>query len=93
MDALSEALRSVRVTAAIFYDAVCTKPWAFPIPPLAEYAHLLAPGAERLVSYHLITEGRRHVRDHFSWDSIAGQFDDLYGSLMTQTSEAGKVLR
>ena len=62
MDALSEALRSVRVTAAIFYDAVCTKPWAFPIPPLAEYAHLLAPGAERLVSYHLITEGDATAR-------------------------------
>jgi hypothetical protein len=57
MDALCEALNSVRITGAIFYHAVCTSPWAFEIPPLREYACLLAPGTERLVSYHLITEG------------------------------------
>ena len=57
MDALSEALRSVRMTGAIFYRAECTRPWGFAIPPLREYAHLLAPGTERVVSYHLMTEG------------------------------------
>ena len=57
MDALSEALGSVHITGAVFYDAVCTKPWAFAVPPLSTYAQLLAPGTERLVGYHLITEG------------------------------------
>ncbi len=57
MDALSEALNSVRMTSAIFYRAECTSPWGFAIPPLREYAHLLAPGTERIVSYHLMTEG------------------------------------
>ncbi|MCC6984486.1 MAG: AraC family transcriptional regulator [Bauldia sp.] len=57
MDALSEALNSVRMTGAIFYRAECTSPWGFAIPPLHEYAHLLAPGTERVVSYHLMTEG------------------------------------
>lgn len=57
MDALSEALRSVHMTGAIFYRAECTSPWGFAIPPLREYAHLLAPGTERVVSYHLMTEG------------------------------------
>jgi AraC-like DNA-binding protein len=57
MDALSEALGSVHITGAVFYDAVCTKPWAFAVPPLSTYAGLLAPNTERLVSYHLITEG------------------------------------
>ena len=57
MDALSEALNSVRMTGAIFYHAVCTSPWGFAIPPLRDYAHLLAPKTERLVSYHLMTEG------------------------------------
>ena len=57
MDALSEALGSVHITGAVFYDAVCTKPWAFAVPPLSAYAPLLAPTTERLVSYHLITEG------------------------------------
>ena len=62
MDALSEALNSVRMTGAIFYRAECTSPWGFAIPPLHEYAHLLAPGAERVVSYHLMTEGDAVVR-------------------------------
>jgi len=57
MDALSQALNSVRMTGAIFYRAECTSPWGFAIPPLREYAHLLAPGTERVVSYHLMTEG------------------------------------
>lgn len=57
MDALSEALNSIRMTGAIFYRAECTSPWGFAIPPLRDYAHLLAPGTERVVSYHLMTEG------------------------------------
>lgn len=63
MDALSEALNSVHMTGAIFYHSVCTSPWGFAVPPLREYAHLLASGTERLVSYHLITEGNAVV--HF----------------------------
>jgi AraC-like DNA-binding protein len=62
MDALSEALSSVRMTGAIFYYAECSSPWGVAIPPLHEYAHLLTPGTERLVSYHLMTEGDAIVR-------------------------------
>jgi len=62
MDALSEALNSVRVTGAIFYHAECTAPWGFKVPPLLSVAHVLAPGTERLVAYHLVTEGKAVVR-------------------------------
>jgi AraC-like DNA-binding protein len=62
MDALSEALNSVRMTGAIFFNAVCTAPWGFAVPPLKRVAHVLAPGTERLVSYHLVTEGKALVR-------------------------------
>jgi AraC-like DNA-binding protein len=58
MDALSEALASVRMTGAIFYHAECTAPWGFRVPPLETVAHILAPGTERLVTYHLVTEGK-----------------------------------
>ncbi|MCZ7657837.1 MAG: cupin domain-containing protein [Xanthobacteraceae bacterium] len=61
MDALSEALRAVHMTGAIFYHAECTAPWGFRVPPLETVAHLLAPGTERLVSYHLLTEGQALV--------------------------------
>jgi AraC-like DNA-binding protein len=57
MDALSEALNAVHVTGAIFYHAECTSPWGLALPALGEYAHFLAPGTERLVGYHLMTEG------------------------------------
>ena len=50
MDALSEALKSVRMTGAIFYHAECTAPWGFRVPHVKDVAHVLAPGTERLVS-------------------------------------------
>ena len=62
MDALSEALSSVRMTGAIFFDAICTAPWGFAVPAMKDVAHVLAPGTERLVGYHLVAEGRAVVR-------------------------------
>jgi AraC-like DNA-binding protein len=62
MDALSEALHSVRMTGAIFFDAVCTAPWGFAVPPMERAAPLLSPGTERLIGYHLVVEGKAFVR-------------------------------
>jgi len=64
MDALSAALTTVRMTGAIFYDAICTAPWGFKVPAVNEVAHFLAPGTERLVPYHLVAEGVATVRFH-----------------------------
>jgi AraC-like DNA-binding protein len=62
MDALSEALNAVRMTGAIFYSLECSAPWGFAVPHLHDVAHVLAPGTERLVSYHLVTEGEAVVQ-------------------------------
>lgn len=62
MDVLSEALNTVRMTGAIFYYAECTAPWGFAVPRLQDVAHVLAPGTERLVPYHLVAGGRAVVR-------------------------------
>lgn len=62
MDALSFALNTVHMTGAIFYYADCSAPWGFAVPALQQVAHALAPGAERLVPYHLVTEGRALVK-------------------------------
>lgn len=62
MDALSQALSSVHMTGAIFFNVECTAPWGFAVPPVDEAAPVLAPGTERLVNYHLVTEGRAHVQ-------------------------------
>jgi AraC-like DNA-binding protein len=58
MDALSAALGSVRMTSAIFFNAVCTAPWGFAVPHMKRVAHVLAPGTERLVGFHLVAEGK-----------------------------------
>jgi AraC-like DNA-binding protein len=62
MDALSAALNSVHMTGAIFYHAQCTAPWGFAVPAIQQAARLLAPGTERVVGYHLVTEGRALCR-------------------------------
>ncbi len=62
MDALSEALSAVRMTGAIFFSAECSAPWGFKVPSLEKSAPLLSPGTERLVGYHLVTEGEALVQ-------------------------------
>lgn len=57
MDALSEALGAVRMTGAIFFHAECSAPWGIAIPDMRSIAHFLSPGTERLVGFHLMTEG------------------------------------
>jgi AraC-like DNA-binding protein len=61
MDALAAALGSVRVTGAVFFDAVCRAPWGFAVPAMESAAPLLSPESERLVGYHLVAEGRAVV--------------------------------
>jgi AraC-like DNA-binding protein len=62
MDVLSEVLGAVHMTGAVFFDVACTAPWGFAVPPVQEAAPLLAPGAGRLVNYHLVTEGQATVQ-------------------------------
>jgi AraC-like DNA-binding protein len=57
MDALSQTLRVVRLTSAIFINARFSAPWCYQSPRADSIAHLLEPGAERLAIFHLITEG------------------------------------
>lgn len=68
MDALSEALTSVRMTGAIFLNAEFTAPWSFGAPLAQQAAPVLAPGTERLINYHLVTEG-------MAWVKIPGEPD------------------
>ncbi len=61
MDALSETLHVVRLVGAIFINARFTAPWCYQSPSAASAAPLLEPGAERVVIFHLITEGECFV--------------------------------
>lgn len=58
MDALSEAMRAVRVTGALFFSGEFSAPWRFATPSQDEIRPAISPDSERLVLFHLVTEGR-----------------------------------
>jgi AraC-like DNA-binding protein len=62
MDALSEALNTVSMSSAIFFNAEFTAPWGFSAPHTSKLAPVLAPGTGHLVVYHLVTDGTAIVR-------------------------------
>ena len=61
MDALSETLRVVRLVGAIFINAKFTAPWSYQSPSADSAAPVLEPGAEKVVIFHLVTEGECFV--------------------------------
>ena len=60
-DALSDVLRTVRLTGATFFDVVAKAPWVCEQPPREMILPKILPGAEHLIAYHVITEGRCFV--------------------------------
>jgi AraC-like DNA-binding protein len=61
MDVFSEILSSVRLTGAVFFSAEFSAPWGVTMPPSITLSDRLAPGAELIVLYHLLIEGRSVV--------------------------------
>lgn len=61
MDALSDVLRIVRLTGAVFMDAEFTEPWCIGEPSGVEVCIEQMPHAQHVVIYHLVTEGRCEV--------------------------------
>ena len=62
MDVLSEVLKVVKLQGAMFYNGEFSAPWSLRSPPSHTIAPYLAPGAEHVIIYHLVTEGRASVR-------------------------------
>jgi AraC family transcriptional regulator, alkane utilization regulator len=57
MDALSDVLRLVRLSGAVYLNGEFTAPWCVMGQVSHEVSAALLPRAERVVSYHLVTEG------------------------------------
>jgi AraC-like DNA-binding protein len=57
MDALSDVLRTVRLTGAIFFDIHASAPWVAETPTGAAIVGAMFPGSEHLICYHVITRG------------------------------------
>ena len=56
MDALSDVLRAVRLTGAIFFDVHASEPWVAETPSGEEIVNAMFPGSEHLICYHVITQ-------------------------------------
>lgn len=57
-DVLSNLLKTVRLTGATFFDIEAQDPWAVRSPAPASILPRILPGADHLISYHVVTEGR-----------------------------------
>lgn len=56
-DVLSDVLRTVRLTGAVYFDFELSSPWVAEAPPSREIAPIVMPGAQRVIEYHLIARG------------------------------------
>src|SRR5512135_2569145 len=66
MDALSDVLRAVRLRGAVFFDVHASEPWVAETPAGESIVGTVFPGAEHLISYHVVTRGS-------CWGGVAGE--------------------
>jgi AraC-like DNA-binding protein len=57
MEILSDVLRAVRLTGAMFFDVEATAPWVAHTPPVAEIAGRIMPGSEHVMGFHAVLSG------------------------------------
>jgi AraC-like DNA-binding protein len=65
-DVLSDVLRAVRLTGAVYFDFELSSPWVVAAPPSREIVGKVMPGAQRVIEYHLIARGT-------GWGHAVGQ--------------------
>jgi AraC-like DNA-binding protein len=56
-DALSDLLRTVRLTGAVFFDLDLSEPWAAETPPASECRPFVMPAAQHVIEFHVVTKG------------------------------------
>jgi AraC-like DNA-binding protein len=61
MDVLSDVLRVVRLSGAVFFTADFSSPWGLESPAPGTLTSALMPGAECLVLFHILVEGNCEV--------------------------------
>jgi AraC-like DNA-binding protein len=65
-DVLSDVLRSVRLTGAVYFDFELSSPWVAEAPAAREIAATVMPGAQRVIEYHLVARGA-------CWGNVVGE--------------------
>ena len=56
-DLLSDVLRTVRLTGALFFRVEACAPWVMELPAGVTLASSLPSGAQNVISYHIVTRG------------------------------------
>jgi AraC-like DNA-binding protein len=56
-DALSDVLRTVRLSGAVFFLVDASAPWGIEVPDGATLAPAVLPRAQHVISYHVVTGG------------------------------------
>jgi AraC-like DNA-binding protein len=64
-DPLSDVLRAVRLDGAFFYAVQASEPWSVEAVAAKELTPRVLPGAEHLISYHILTAGH-------CWGGLSG---------------------
>jgi AraC-like DNA-binding protein len=54
---LSDVLRVIKLTGALFFKVDASSPWSVEVPWASAFAHIILPRAQHVISYHVITEG------------------------------------
>src|SRR5690242_15173819 len=57
-DALSDLLRTVRLTGATFFEIAASGVWAVQSPDRRHILPKILPGADHLIAYHVVTAGQ-----------------------------------
>jgi AraC-like DNA-binding protein len=62
MDALSELLRTVKLSGALFFNAHCYAPWCVQAAPSRSFRPFIRQPATHVIEFHVMTEGRGYIR-------------------------------
>lgn len=57
MDVLSDVLRAVRLTGAIFFDVEARSPWVAQTPAAWKFGRAVMPQSEHVIVFHVLTRG------------------------------------
>lgn len=66
VDPLSDALEQVRLRGALFFVWEPSWPYATTVPSARRFGGLILPGAEQIISYHIVMQGP-------CWGAVAGE--------------------
>lgn len=56
-DVLSDVLRAVRLSGAVYFDFELSSPWVLEAPPSRDIASTVMPGSQHVIEYHLVARG------------------------------------